>query len=493
MKAATLNTVCRFSLLFILSLMVACKKDGAPDDDSNGQLYTLTLDFKDFDASIRPLYTFPTGSYAKGNMLKANGATSQTDIGYLYFWSFNAENTTPDIAIQTGASIAYNAQGEPTFPNGWAFDDYPAGSALSIRGLSELLIRLPIRRATALQDFGFDISSSGTGPKDFTIEYSFDQTNWAMKSDRNQFANTNPNGYPKNSFLFDFSELPVENRDFLYVRISMRAGERGSSGNFNPTQGVTKIDNIRLTGVGAPPTASPVDDLHYHVFDALSHDLVTSDVRLFDPENARIDISLPRGRYEISFVRNLSAAPLIWPNEVKNSQQFYYSNAFSNHLANVFATEVEINLDGDKQESIVLNRYYSQIKFEFTDDRSLSHVDRIIVTPLHEPFFYAPYNTDMVNPVLDQSELVLSPNFAESNEIVFNQFLGKLAAPRPVGYRLDVYGQDGALLRSFDVSASIRNNVQVVFRGELLSGVNQQTGFDIRFNEVWDDEVVIGF
>lgn len=491
MKATVFNTMCRLSL-FIFILAVACKKDSNSPDESNEQLYTVAFDFQDFDASSRPLNS-RASVYRKNTFRASSDPTAQTQVGFLYLWSFNAQNWSPDIALHGGSVISHVPNtATPSFTAaGWVFDEYSAGNSVSITGLSELVIAMPIERATAFEEFGFHVASTNTGPKTFSLEYSFDNVNWTVESGDNQFSSTSANA--RNAFVFDFADLAVEDEDMFYVKIIPAAGERGSAGDYNPTAGVTRFDNIYLTGMATAAATYSIDELHYYVFDAVSNELVASDVQPFDAGSGSLELALPYGQYNFAFVRNHSAAALMLPTLLSNSSAFYFSNTFSNHLANIFASEVTIQLDEDKDESITLSRYYSQIKFEFTDSHDLSLVDRLVISQKHEPFFYAPYHSDMVNPVLDQSDIVLMPDFAQSKEVVFNQFLGRLATARPISYQVDVYGDDDELLRSFEVSASLRNNIQLVFRGELLSGVHQQANFEIQINEDWDDEVEIGF
>jgi len=56
-----------------------------------------------------------------------------------------------------------------------------------------------------------------------------------------------------------------------------------------------------------------------------------------------------------------------------------------------------------------------------------------------------------------------------------------------------VYNQADKLLRTFTVSGNIKNNVRLVFRGELLSGIDASNNFTVRYQEDWDGDDTIDF
>jgi hypothetical protein len=49
------------------------------------------------------------------------------------------------------------------------------------------------------------------------------------------------------------------------------------------------------------------------------------------------------------------------------------------------------------------------------------------------------------------------------------------------------------MLRTFELGAEVRNNVQVLFKGKLLDGLNGNQGFQVVKNEKWRDNVVIEY
>lgn len=128
---------------------------------------------------------------------------------------------------------------------------------------------------------------------------------------------------------------------------------------------------------------------------------------------------------------------------------------------------------------------------EFTDI-DLSTVKSIVVTQFHEPFFYSPFTTDILNPILDQSGFMIEEDFQSNKQIVFNQFMGIIAEGNPIKYYITVFGESD-VLRSFEISSAMKNNIQLVFRGELLEGASKNVAFQITKNETRDGENEVSF
>jgi len=475
---------CGLCLALAVFVAGSCRKDAVAPQDS-GERYTVKFRFREFGASISPL----AGQGLRGRpftKLAATNPTQTTEEGYLYYWSFNAGDLVPDIRVSTGSKISYNGEGVPgNFTSGWVFDTFAAGKAMSLTGAQELTFELPLANVQEVRSLGFDIGSSSTGPKSFDLLYSQDGQHYDTIMVDNQFSNTNTS-QAKNAFVFHIDTLTLDLTAPLFVRLVPLAGKRGSAGNYNPTTGVMKVDNFRLVGISESTRGVGVSKLHYHIFDATNGNLVLAGEETFSPgQLPSLSLSLPPGNYHSSFAANESEAGLILGG-------YYFSNTFSNHLAKVFGVVDTFAVQGDSDANLVLERYYSRVKFEFTDTGDLSEVGRIVFTPAHEPYFYAPFATGMANPVLDQSDISVTPDFANTGkELTFHQFMGRLPAPGNLSYTVEVYDAANVLLRTFSVSASIKNNVQLVFRGDLLSGTNAKTnnGFSVAYDKNWNGNV----
>src|SRR5690606_37253805 len=202
-------------------------------------------------------------------------------------------------------------------------------------------------------------------------------------------------------------------------------------------------------------------------------------------------LTLPAGDYIASFVANISNAELNIP-ETGDASVYFIANTFSNNKAEIFGVLDTFSVDGDMDKDIELNRYYSEIRFAFTDAGDLSQVKKLIVKREHDANFYAPFHPTMDNPVEDSSEIVLHPQLDEANrEVFFNQFIGNTPIPVPLKYKVDVYDGSDELIRTFQVESEIRNNMQLLFRGKLLDAPNGQ--FVVRLNENWDGEKQVDF
>ena len=191
------------------------------------------------------------------------------------------------------------------------------------------------------------------------------------------------------------------------------------------------------------------------------------------------------------FVINSSNDDLIIAPDIGKASDIYISNPFSNKDAEIFGYKGTLEVSGNMSVNIVLQRLYSQVKVEFTD-QDLSAVKKIVLNQLHEPFFYSPFATGLLNPILDQSAIEIEDDFQSNKQVIFNQFMGLLNENKPVNYILNVIG-DAGVLQSFELSSSIKNNIQLVFRGNLLEGAPNNVAFQITINENWDGENEVSF
>lgn len=478
------------SMLFIICY--SCKEDTTPLDDRQ-ESYTVAVRFAAFETIVNPLGKPPVSTLLSNVGAYEPAANGQ--IPYLYYWSFNGSSITPDIWLDGAASIRYNDELEPRNFDaaGWASNGYPAGKAMAITGGEQIIFQLPLVGGQKVASFGFDISSSGTGPNSFTLSYSQNVDNYRFLVEENQFANIT-GSYPKNSFLYYLDTIALDYRLPLYIKLVPKAGDRGNGSAYNPKTGVIRMDNIFLKGLKSDSSSNKVRQLSYHIFDAQRKNLIVTGQAPFAENTVpTLFVELPPGDYKGAFVSNDSEAELLMPNQA-TMEQFYIGNLFSNRRAKVYGLELDFTVRKDLEFDLLLRRYYSQVKFEFTDNRDLSAVKRIVVKQAHSPFYYAPFGKMTVNPIVDQTEITYAVDFdRESKELVFNQFMGNLAVASQIAYTLDVYNQADKLLRTFTVSGNIKNNVRLVFRGELLSGIDASNNFIVRYQEDWDGDDTIDF
>ncbi|KGE15036.1 hypothetical protein [Sphingobacterium deserti] len=482
-----------FSILLIIVHASSCKKDFDSKHDGK-ERYTVAVKFQEFDQLIRPLRSnlrAQTNLFSNATTLRSPQSGQE---GYLYYWSFNQSTLEPDIFVAGGSSITFNdGQIPETFATGWGFDTFNAGFGLTISGATEIVLKMPLSGVAQVQSFGLDISSSGTGPKAFSLSYSQDGRNYTVLSEDNQFSNTNT-AHARSTFVFPLESLHLDLRRNLFLKLVPKAGFRGEASDYREATSVVKLDNIRLTGVTGLRGDAPIKALHYHIYEADSKDLVASGVYDFSERSlADFSLSLPAGDYIASYVSNESRENLMVPEAVAASS-LYIGNRFSNHQARIFGVLDTFTVSGDMEREIILRRYFSQVKFEFTDAADLGKVEKLSITRRHDPEFYAPFNMSLANPILDQSEIVVYPEFVPADQsISFHQFIGEVSTPFPLTYRVNAYDAGDALLRSFEVSSAVRNNMLLIFRGALLPNNEAGANFQILFNEDWDGQEISSF
>ncbi len=480
-----------FSILFIMLNMASCKKNAAEPDDGQ-ESYTIGFKFQEFEHLISPLGTKVQMAGDAEKRSATYNTNQDTYEGYIYYWSFNAETLMPDSYPSTHWSITYNQGLIPDeYAVGWSYESYVAGVALSLKGLNELIFKMPLTKVLEVHELAFDVSSSGTGPKDFSLLFSQDGESYTVLKDNNQFTNTNT-PQARNSFAFSLDELSLDFSEDLYIKLIPKAGHRGNAGDYNDVTGLMRIDNFRLSGIAEEVADASVRRIHYHIFDAITKNLVLSGADHFrEGTLSDFQLTLPTGDYIASFVTNVSNAELNIP-ETGNANVYFIANTFSNYKAKIFGVLDTFSVNGDMQKEIELSRYYSEVRFAFTDAGDLSHVAKLVVKQEHDPQFYAPFQSAMDNPVEDMSEIIILPEFNEDDrEIFFNQFMGNITVAAPLMYRVEAYDVSDELITTFQVESEIHNNMQLLFRGKLLDSPNG--GFIVRLNENWGGEKQVDF
>ncbi len=479
MKGRTPSTWGIFSCVFILVLaaMPSCKKHAKLSDDNDETVHSVKFKIKDFETIVSPLKTQST----KSKKASTTGGNSENQL--LYHWNFDNSSGLPIVALEDGVLIDYdNGQTDYDFVGGWP----TSGKAISFKGAKEVVIKIPTEAVSSFEHLDFDANSSGTGPRALFLSYSMDRgAHFTPLSDTLRY----PAGLAissKFAVSSSLTSIPLVNGGELWLRIALFPGNRDGGSNFNPTTGTFKMDNLMITGK-TDPSVIP-SKYYYHVFDAASKALIKSGTL-----NAKetFAVSLPNGTYYLSLIAKNSTLPLIVP-EAANLADFYVANAFSERFAELFAGRDTFEVKTSVERVLSLNRIYSEIKLEFTDTEDLSTVDSIQIRQLHPTFHYYPF-TWYNNEQLDKTLLSIVPNFTAGNQsLIFNQFMGDYLENKAIKYELNVF-RKGEMLRTFELGAEVRNNVQVLFKGKLLDGLNGNQGFQVVKNEKWRDNVVIEY
>ncbi|MDR2282360.1 MAG: hypothetical protein LBE37_04090, partial [Sphingobacterium sp.] len=308
MMKCLLSKMSSLLFCFIVLLAVSCEKDRS-SDEQNESLQSVTFKISGFSNAVTP---FKTASKANAQASSNTSATQKYVEGKLYFWSFNHETLEPDIAFQAMEKPSIISDGSISYVAGYSFEEYEAGKSLSIRGTTELLIKIPIQGADQITQFGFDTGSSGTGPKDFELYYSLDNgISYQPLQLSNQFPNTKTD-YSKSSFNYSLADKNITGSS-LWFKFIPKEGVRGEAPNFNPVGGTWRFDNIRLLGMAlSSQVGSPINKLHYFLFHKDKPELVVTGIVDYE-EASNLTLSLAKGRYSICFIANESTQDLLVP------------------------------------------------------------------------------------------------------------------------------------------------------------------------------------
>ncbi|MEH6304914.1 hypothetical protein RYH73_04630 [Olivibacter sp. CPCC 100613] len=494
-----------FSFLFSSCEKPAPQLPGKPGEET---LHTVRFNLKGFSTSITPLANSPSlnvprlSNPGKSGLMSVIGLEPSPVEQHLYFWSFNEENLLPTKAVNSSAaSISFQAADtSPGFTAGYGLSPYPAGRSLSLKGLQSLIIVMPLNGVSQLAKLAFDVGSSGTGPKNFRIYYSIDSGNTYLPlSADNQFTNTKDNA--RNSYEFDLSEMnTIIQAQQLTIKIEPFEGERGEANDFDQNRGTFKLDNFRLSGIyNEERPGEPIEDIskiHYFVFNADDDLLALQGSTIFNAaeEGADLAFKLPTGNYYALITSNVSHAELLLPSTLTKAADLYISNHFSNLNASIFGTHVpHLEVNSNTQLEVTLKRYFSQVKFEFTDEEDLAHIRKINIRREHNHFVYVPFGSNPLSLDTGATSIEFYPQFnSENKSLSFNQFMGELIDPIELRYVVSVYDTNDTLLRTFTLSSSIKNNVQLLFKGNLLEEEDKQQ-FQIEWNQAWDDSLTETF
>lgn len=480
----------RLSFLIIIFLATACKKDRSLNDQNEG-VYSVSFKLSGFTSQVYPLQN---GVNKMAKLASSSTSTSSVSTDYLYFWSFNDREPVPDITFHPSSTptISY-IDGLDLFTfvaSTYKFEDFVGGFAISFtRGATEILIKMPLPIGTQLNELGFDVGSPNTGPKDFEIYYSLDQGDtFEVLQLNNQFEDPGE-ANKKHSYLYDLDEVTLGTKG-IWFKVAPKAGERDGAGIFSEGAGNMRMDNLRITGT--PPSSDlAYDEVHYFIFSKENDELLLSGTEDLAGLST-IELSLPAGDYHISFISNASDQELLFPSTF-NLQNFYVSNIFSNAHAEIFGYTGDLNVSEDQTVSVELKRLYSQVTVEFTDLEVLENVSKLEIEQVHSPFFYAPFNPTMANPITDASTILFIDDFVETKQIEFHQFMGQLEEPETVSYLLRIYVDD-ELVRTVELeNVNLKNNMKLVFKGPLFINLELGNSFQIVKNVSWDDEIEVAF
>ena len=491
-----------FYRIFFTGLLACtgCHRD-VPFPQEN-ELHNITFSLSGFESEVGPL----SGHYLKKMMGMADAGvrsllniTPSPEPQYVYYWSFNEETLTPDIAVdEEEVSITFEANTDvPDFVNGFVLDPFEAGRALSIRGAKSLVVKLPVGSLDSVGDFSFDIKSSDTGPKAFSLSYSIDGgSTYDVLNANNQFENTGST--QRNRYAFHIPGLSeLSGVESLQVKLDFLEGDRGTGGMYNDVSGTVHLDNIRLSGVynaeiigGGDPSLP--ETLRYYVFAAEDGRLIEQRELGMDAlvEESSLTFKLSNGIYDVLFIAYRSAKEVLLPADITHASEFYFGQEFGDDKAVTFALLKAgfVVDDADITEPAVLTRCFSAVEFDFADVwEDLAPVSKIEITRKHENYVYTPFGIPSEVPVDDLNTISFERFASEDDfQLTFHQFLGLVTDPQNIAYQVTAFGEEGNVLNTVTLTEAIRNNVQLSFHGKLLGDVSR---FAVTFDPDWEERI----
>jgi len=491
-----------FFIFLFLFAFTACKKlpEFVPQQKTS-MPRTVTFTLKGFTSDIQALNQREPAAHLTTSIMAAQSPESSGTEQFLYLWTFNEQNSLPDIAINPDlAQITFIAvDPEPSFTGGYGFSPYPAGQSFSTRGTQSIIINMPLTDVLQITKLAFDVGSSATGPKNFRLSFSSDggETFQSISED-NQLTKSD-----RNTYEFDLSTIdPVNYTENFLIKIEPFAGDRGDGSEYDENRGTFKIDNFRLSGLYNPTDTEPpqvgISKIYYYVFDANADTLVSMGNKDYNSGSIdpQLTLAIPVGTYYATFISNVSHQELALPATLHEASDLYIHNSFDNEQAAIYGNS-EVTFDVKTDSTAVeaeLKRYYSQIVFDFNDQVSLSDVGKLRIEQEHDDFIYTPYGPPADFPSLEPQIITWDKPFtAEAHRLSFNQFMGNVTEPKTVKYHITAYDTKGEELRSFSVSETIKNNVQLTFSGKLLALPDQSSYFGISWKTDWDDTLTTSF
>lgn len=167
-----------------------------------------------------------------GNETGNSAGTKQT----LVLWTFDGEVTTAATDVNGGASVASNADTE-SFPAGNSSTDAWSHNGWDVGDYNEFTVNTSGYNSIF---FSFDGYRSGTGPVQFTIQYSTDGTTFTELSGS---ATATATAFAANPmYSYDLSAISgLNNKASVKIRIVISTAGTAATGTF-------RVDNVKVEG-----------------------------------------------------------------------------------------------------------------------------------------------------------------------------------------------------------------------------------------------------
>ena len=491
----TFNVISR-CLLLIISIsfsLISCKKNHSIVDRGEGPVRQVIFNFEDFKKEIKP---FNSPIITKSTSTSGAVAENPERLELLMFGDFNGPGIFPNY-LREGIKFRWGTYflplikkvNRPLSLN--AFGD----SVLTFKGSNlGFFFFLDTTSIEKLGRIEFDVSTNKIGKDTIYFVLGENKPNSKYKGRDHFELIVNSDDVPKNG-LRTFS-LDIQGRNDI-LRSNLVKGEFQFTLYRDNFEYFYFLDNFRFygrTNNSINPNKPKNFNLNYFIFNQENGNLVNSGHFIPNSSTNNLLLDLPEGKYYSTLVYSELNEPLSYPREVKHIRDFYIGTSFKDKFARTFAVLDSFELKESIEKKVNFQRAYSMVTLDFTDLKDLSEIKKIIVKPMMAPIRWSPFNPNLeiIIPKSEDNVIEFVQNFHIHKEISFNQFIGMRSDEMPLHYEFEVW-DDTKMVRKFRLNAAVKNNVKLIFKGDLYPSGMVNKIFEIIIDEEWDDTKIVEF
>ncbi len=481
----------RLAILFSLaiSLSFSCQRPVIEHESENLE-YLVDLNFSGFNYRKSTLDV--VGSPVDHQHSAAVRTTTDEYPVTLYYWSFDNSTLESDVyPIQPGSTYLFKSgvkyQFVPGFESGLLFD-----KSLEATSLSSIQFKLSTKGIKSFSKLKFELGLNEYSGSSIRLQYSF-----GFKSEK--FPLGSEISFPmsqlnlkKNTLEIDLRQIDFSNQDSIIFIVYPNLGYHDKNPKYSEEKSIIRFDNIKVTGTRLVANAQLKNDLHYYVFDAASSRLRRKGQFDVLSQQSGVRVELPVGEYHIATLFNNTLNEPALMGEIKDKREFLLNDSMGAE-GRIFSSLDTLVVSQTFKKDIILSRAYSQIRFEFTDVVKPIAVKSLRIYKDHQSSYWNPFAVLIPEPTAKKEQPHIIPfNFDKQDYVVFNEFLGLINTEKELRYRVEVWGEE-KLIRTFVVKGVCRNNMQLAFRGDLLSSTMGAGGFQVNIRDKWDKETIVDF
>ncbi len=473
--------------------LISCR-DKLSRELEDEQLYEVAYDFSGFEKEYGNIGSNLTAGKSKNTNSKSIKADVKNLEGrrLLYFWNFDAKKLDPTYSNMTGA-LLYFDKPNVNYAPGFNTINNPSDYAVYEIGVKTFYVDINVKNVKKLDVLEFDIGTGDQSPKLINLKVQNSQGQAIMNYSENYLLSDKKTPFKIHTARFDISKLPIDQTEMRFL-ITFLPNPDDKETSVIVDRGTIMLDNIRIHGYLNNIVLPKLSKFHYYIFQKDTKKIFSKGVIDQKEDLSSFVIKLPYGEYENLFIYNQSEEDILVPNDLMYQSDFYMSNQFSNKHARIFANLDQIQVNQSFKKEVQMKRLYSLIKFSFTDLSDLSEVKKIVIHPLHDPLIWTPFsgNSQQQKLSFNVKPIEIVKNFAVDPTAVFNQFIGHSEEPKLIRYQIEVW-DDKQALRNFQVSASLKNNIQLTFKGLLNPKAEGFGHFIPLLNEEWEGEELVNY